>query len=58
MKIHVALTIDLDPADWELAFGVSGPQAIRQDVKEYILHNVIGGGVFGNGEVDATIRLA
>jgi hypothetical protein len=51
MKVSVTVTVDLDPADWTMAFGVEGDAEIRQEVKDYI-GNIAGqSGVFGNGEV-------
>lgn len=56
MKIKVELTIDLkDPAEWTLFTGIEGTQAIREDVKVYVLSMAQNSGVFGNGEVDARI---
>lgn len=57
MKIKVELTVKLDdPADWTLAFGIEGAAQIREDVREYVTALVDGAGVFGNGEVPATVH--
>lgn len=58
MKIRVSITVDLDPEDWTLAFGMSGNAEIREDVKEYVLNMVRDSGVFGNGEVPAMVTLS
>lgn len=56
MKISVTLIVELhDPEDWTTTFGVEGAREIRQDVKDYIGYGVQAYGVFGNGEVKATI---
>lgn len=55
MKIHIDITVDLDPKDWTLTFGESGAADIRQAVKEYIGGEVQQVGAFGNGEIPATI---
>lgn len=58
MKIVVTLEIEIeDPDDWTVTFGVEGKAAIRKDVKEYVENAVQGAGVFGNGEVPATVKL-
>lgn len=60
MKIRVELLVDLaDPAEWTLAFGISGDFEIRRDVKEYVVNSLVADcGVFGDGEVEADIKLA
>lgn len=57
MKVRVILTIDFDAADWTLAFGTD-PAKIRQDVRDYVTENVRHCGVFGDGEVPATVTQA
>lgn len=58
MIVSVTLAIALkDVADWTTAFGIEGRAKIRQDVKGYVENGVQGMGVFGNGEVDADVRL-
>lgn len=56
MKVSVTLTVELDPKDWTTAFGIEGSAEIREDVKTYVHSLVDGGGVFGNGEVPATVH--
>ncbi|RZS39138.1 hypothetical protein EV193_104354 [Herbihabitans rhizosphaerae] len=57
MKIAVTVTVDLaDPKEWTAAFGIEGAADIRQDVKDYIGQHLHDFGVFGNGEVSATIK--
>jgi len=36
VRIAVHLTVDVDPADWTRTFGVTGAQAIRDDVRKHI----------------------
>lgn len=38
MKVRIELTVDVDRADWDLAYGTDGldSAAFRQDVKEYM----------------------
>jgi hypothetical protein len=56
MKVSVTITVDIEnPADWTLAFGVEGYRRIQNDVREYIGNAVQNSGVFGNGEVEATV---
>lgn len=56
MKIVVRVTVELaDPAQWTQAFGTTSAQDIRQSIKNYIGSDLQDYGVFGNGEVDATI---
>lgn len=58
MKIRMTVTVNLeDPQQWTTTFGTEGAQEIREDVKEYIKSNLLPGGVFGNGEVDATFTV-
>lgn len=58
MIVSITLAIALkDVTEWTTAFGVEGRAKIRQDVKEYVENGVQGMGVFGNGEVEADVRL-
>lgn len=56
VSVQLNVTIN-DLADWTTAFGIEGRDAIRRDVKEYVLNLVQGAGVFGNGEVGADVNL-
>jgi hypothetical protein len=57
MSFTVQLTVTLhNPSQWTTAFGVEGRENIKNDAKTYIAGNARGG-VFGNGEVDASIDL-
>lgn len=56
LRVTVTLAVEIEnPDDWTLAFGTEGRDAIREDVREYVLHNAHDG-VFSNGEVAATIE--
>lgn len=55
MKILVNVTIETDPDDWTLAFGVRGPQFIRDHIREYVQEGLRSYGAFGNGERPAVI---
>jgi hypothetical protein len=35
VKVKVEFTLDIDPEAWEMAYGISGAKAIREDVKQY-----------------------
>lgn len=39
MKVRVEMTLDIDAEAWALEYGVS-PSEVREDVKEYVRHNV------------------
>lgn len=40
MKIRIpAMTLDIDPEAWEMAFGV-GKDDIREDVREFVKHRI------------------
>jgi hypothetical protein len=56
LKVSVTLTITLaNPDDWTIAFGEKGRAAIRDDVKSYVGNLIPESGVFGNGEVEASV---
>ena len=40
MKIKIEMTVDIDPADWELNYGIDAKdaKAIREDVRESLKH--------------------
>ena len=41
MRVNVNLTIEIDPDEWELAYGdFDGKRAIAQDVREYVKHSI------------------
>ena len=41
MRVNVNLTIEIDPDEWELAYGdFDGRRAIAQDVREYAKHAI------------------
>ena len=41
MRVNVNLTIDINPDEWELAYGdFGGRRAIAQDVREYVQHSI------------------
>jgi hypothetical protein len=57
MTISVELTVTLqDPSEWTTAFGIEDRPEIREDVKSYLLNIAQHSGVFGNGEVTATVQ--
>lgn len=35
MKVKISFTIEIDPADWTLNYGIVGQAEIREDVKTY-----------------------
>ena len=55
MRVRVAFTVELDPSEWSTTFGIEGNAAIREDVRRYIVDDVVKLGVFGSGEVNATV---
>ena len=40
MKVKISFTIDIDPDYWETSYGITGAQAIREDVKTYAENTV------------------
>lgn len=42
MKITVTLAIEVDQEAWGLTYGTSGTQAIRDDVKSYVVETLQG----------------
>lgn len=51
VTIEVTLT---DPDDWTLAFGVEGRDAIKKDVKEFVVSNARDS-LIGSGEIAAEV---
>lgn len=51
VKVTLTATVEIDPDDWELAFGIPRDE-IPDDVKSYMAEGLRHHGVFGNGEVD------
>jgi len=41
MRVKIEVTLDIDPEAWTLAYGVSGAQEIREDVRAYALNGVV-----------------
>lgn len=57
MKVTVTLSLDVDPAAWDLAYGTgTAAKDVREDVRAYILNAVQGTApVEEGGIVDVTL---
>jgi hypothetical protein len=43
MKVSVTLSLDVDPAAWDLAYGTgTEAKAVREDVRQYVLNQLQG----------------
>lgn len=42
MRVKISMTVEVNPEEWTLAYGVEGAAAIREDVKSYIRGQVQG----------------
>lgn len=58
VQVAVHLTVELDPDDWTLAYGVTGLPEIRKDVRRYAHNQVQQSYALGEGgEAEATVTL-
>ena len=55
--IRVPLRVEIDPDEWTATFNITKRADIADEVRAYVLNLVRDGGVFGDGEVSADIKI-